>query len=155
MYNTTKTTTKTIDNLFEGDDFIIVDGRPLGNCRVTLSSMFDNLPSDFYSINSYDKQLAISKVAYENNIDVKGWIGLSDELTEGRWLWVDGSPVNNFYFWRRKEGKGSKEGSKGGSREDKKDVAVIRFDYLGYGWDSYEKNKENQVIICSHRLVDF
>ncbi len=108
--------------------------------------MFDNLPSDFYAVNSYPKQLAISKVAYENNIDVKGWIGLSDELTEGTWLWVDGSPVNNFYFWREKEEKKGK---------DARDGAVICFDLFGYGWETSEKNEEMDVIICSHRLVPF
>ncbi|XP_066469002.1 C-type lectin domain family 4 member M-like [Tiliqua scincoides] len=46
------------------------------------------------------------------------WIGLSDTVTEGKWVWVDGTPLS-LSFWRRGEPNDSGEGGE--------DCATLQF----------------------------
>ncbi len=134
---------------FEGNDFIIVVGsspwklnKAKQYCKTILPTFYDLKPSTLYSINSWEKQSAVSKVAFENNIRTKAWIGLTDELSEGTWYWQDGEPTNDFYFWR--------SGSTPPNGTDKH-ASMIRFDLFGYGWDPISKVRKVDAIICSHR----
>ncbi len=77
-------------------------------------------------------------MAFENNIETKAWIGLTDELSEGTWYWLDGEPTNDFYFWR--------SGSTPPNGTDKH-ASMIRFDVFGFGWDPMNVLKGANDII--------
>ncbi len=136
---------------YEGSDFIIVVGSSPWKwrnarqyCKNALPTFYDDEPSDLYSINSWDKQSAVSKVAFENSIETKAWIGFTDELSEGTWYWLDEKPENGFSFWRSRATPPTGTG---------KHTSIIRFDLFGYGWDPISKVKRANAIICSHRWV--
>ncbi|XP_029369065.1 CD209 antigen-like [Echeneis naucrates] len=52
--------------------------------------------ADLVIIDSMEEQVFINKIL---NMNQNAWIGLSDSLKEGTWLWVDGSPVTRS-FWQ-------------------------------------------------------
>ncbi|XP_041846390.1 asialoglycoprotein receptor 1-like [Melanotaenia boesemani] len=51
--------------------------------------------ADLTVINSHGEQVFVNGLlfAHEN-----AWIGLTDSLIEGTWMWVDGSPINETYW---------------------------------------------------------
>uniref|UniRef100_A0A3Q2ZSA1 Collectin-12-like n=1 Tax=Kryptolebias marmoratus TaxID=37003 RepID=A0A3Q2ZSA1_KRYMA len=61
-----------------------------------------DLGGDLVKIDSREEQefLVGKMTTWENEF----WIGLTDSETEGRWLWVDGSPLNeSLSFWNTGE----------------------------------------------------
>ncbi|XP_054911171.1 C-type lectin domain family 4 member E-like [Poeciliopsis prolifica] len=86
-----------------------------GNCYYfssTKSSWTDsrrfciNRGSDLVKIDSREEQMFLEvrlRGLMEDDED-KFWIGLTDSKTEGKWLWMDGSPLDkSLSFWSLKE----------------------------------------------------
>ncbi|CAH1796584.1 unnamed protein product [Owenia fusiformis] len=60
-------------------------------------SQCQNMNADLATINTEDEQSFISKI-----VPWRGWIGLRDTIEQGKYYWVDGSPLN-YTNWMRGE----------------------------------------------------
>ncbi|XP_053474880.1 C-type lectin domain family 4 member M-like isoform X1 [Ictalurus furcatus] len=94
--------------------------------------------ADLVIINSKEEQEFISKILSRNS-----WIGLSDRDTEGKWKWVDGTPLNTG-FW----GKGEPDSAVGD--ED----CVVIHDHTDPVWNWSDYPCHYQIIwICEKTVV--
>ncbi len=60
------------------------------------------IKTDFFAINSKVKSLRLRALGIENNLEREAWTGLNDEATPGTWVWIDGSPTNDWFEWTKK-----------------------------------------------------
>uniref|UniRef100_A0A8C2L034 Si:ch211-232p21.6 n=1 Tax=Cyprinus carpio TaxID=7962 RepID=A0A8C2L034_CYPCA len=58
-----------------------------------------DLGGDLVIINSSEEQEFLAQQIVTFNALVLHWIGLTDHQTEGVWLWVDNTPLNNNVSW--------------------------------------------------------
>ncbi|XP_053474891.1 CD209 antigen-like protein E [Ictalurus furcatus] len=94
--------------------------------------------ADLVIINNKEEQEFISKILRRNS-----WIGLSDRDTEGKWKWVDGTPLNTG-FW----GKGEPNSYAGD--ED----CVVIHDHTDPVWNWSDYPCHYQIIwICEKTVV--
>uniref|UniRef100_A0A3Q2QQ96 C-type lectin domain-containing protein n=1 Tax=Fundulus heteroclitus TaxID=8078 RepID=A0A3Q2QQ96_FUNHE len=72
-----------------------------------------DLGGDLVKIDSREEQMflfgRLSNIM-EDNLEDMFWIGLTDSKEEGRWLWVDGSPLLTFWADSQPDNK-SKDGA--------------------------------------------
>uniref|UniRef100_A0A672RND0 Si:ch211-232p21.6 n=1 Tax=Sinocyclocheilus grahami TaxID=75366 RepID=A0A672RND0_SINGR len=60
-----------------------------------------DLGGDLVIINSSEEQEFLAQQIVTFNALVLHWIGLTDRQTEGVWLWVDNTPLNNNVSWHK------------------------------------------------------
>ncbi len=106
----------------------------------------NQIQSDYFIINTRSKALRLEALAIEkeNTVDVPAWIGLTDEGEEGTWLWIDGSPTNDYENWKRRQP----------TLEDipLKNHAMIRFDQKLVVWQENLGRKSLQAIVCKRKI---
>ncbi len=130
---------------YKGTDFIIVDslGSVKWKFRQARKYCQNVFGTDLYSINTFNKQCEVLKLSMDKGVTSKGWIGLSDELEEGNWGWVNGEETNSFFYW--------KEGVLPIIDDENENNSLIRFDSFGGGWDPSPSWRKAKVIVCSRR----
>ncbi|XP_060905118.1 C-type lectin domain family 4 member M-like [Labrus mixtus] len=87
-----------------------------------------------------DSKLLVGVNSFVNGLlgsDVQAWIGMTDNVTEGTWKWVDGTPVNTTY-WRP-----AQPNSYGGNQDCGE---MVQSSQLG-GWND-ERCSKTDVCIC-------
>ncbi len=125
------------------NEFIIVDSQETVSWTRANGRKFcqNVLGTDYFSINSLQRQVEVMKVAYKHGIEAMAWIGLTGKLEEGAWKWVDKSPTHNFFFWQNDDLP---------PVDVRRNHARIRFDEFGSGWRHSKGTKTNEVLICTH-----
>ncbi|KAL3066810.1 hypothetical protein OYC64_016708 [Pagothenia borchgrevinki] len=94
--------------------------------------------ADLVIVNSREEQEYITRFLKQV------WIGLTDRETEGRWKWVDGTPLTTSY-WHTGEPNGS-------SKLDE-DCAKIYYDDARISWTDSHCSDTTNAWICEKRLV--
>ncbi|XP_075867988.1 C-type lectin domain family 4 member E-like isoform X2 [Nelusetta ayraudi] len=111
---------------------------------------------DLVRIDSREEQRFLAERLKEKmkDHDDKFWIGLTDARTEGQWLWVDGSPLNeSLKFWNNNE----PNDSKGENPEDGEDCARMgeKSHLIFNKWFDRDCNHSHKSIcekaaVCGH-----
>ncbi|XP_040909014.1 CD209 antigen-like protein E isoform X3 [Toxotes jaculatrix] len=104
---------------------------------------------DLVKIDSTEEQIfLVNRVGEEiNNTEEKFWIGLTDSKEEGKWFWVDGSPLDtSLTFWASWEPDNWKEENPDGEDCVRMGSGKEEDDYLKTWWD--KSCKASQRIIC-------
>uniref|UniRef100_A0A3B5M392 C-type lectin domain-containing protein n=1 Tax=Xiphophorus couchianus TaxID=32473 RepID=A0A3B5M392_9TELE len=103
--------------------------------------------SDLVKIDSREEQLFLWKklrrfiYPMKMNGTKNFWIGLTDSKEEGKWFWVDGSPLNkSLSFWSEDQ-----PGNKHGGNKTAKDRDCVRME---------RKTKEEELIYWFHASCD-
>uniref|UniRef100_A0A671UBI8 C-type lectin domain-containing protein n=1 Tax=Sparus aurata TaxID=8175 RepID=A0A671UBI8_SPAAU len=90
--------------------------------------------ADLVKIESEDEQSFLIQKVKDKMVEDedKFWIGLTDSVTEGTWLWTDGSPLNkSLTFWAR----GQPDNWKGENADGEDCVRMAEISRLGLkGW---------------------
>ncbi|MGH0119782.1 UNVERIFIED_CONTAM: hypothetical protein FKN15_025661 [Acipenser sinensis] len=74
--------------------------------------------ADLVIIESEAEQRFLMNAAKAQTAENRYWIGLTDAVTEGVWLWVDGTPLNDkAKYWYGKE-PNDRKGGEDSSGED-------------------------------------
>ncbi|XP_033985048.1 CD209 antigen-like protein C [Trematomus bernacchii] len=93
--------------------------------------------ADLVIVNSQEEQ------KYITSFGERVWIGLTDRATEGRWKWVDGTPLTTSYWYR---------GEPNGNSKLDEDCAQIFPANVGEGWLDYHCSYTTNRWICEKRL---
>ncbi|KAL3066792.1 hypothetical protein OYC64_016692 [Pagothenia borchgrevinki] len=95
--------------------------------------------ADLVIINSQEEQ------DYITSFRKKVWIGLTDRETEGRWKWVDGTPLTTSYWY-----PGEPNGSSNSLDED---CAHISYSDARISWTDSHCSDNTEGWICEKRLA--
>ena len=90
-------------------DFISGTGSLLGSCYklFTVPETWDNARSKCESLGAQLVKIESAeendflKKTYLSSSGVTYWIGLSDRLVEGEWIWADGSSLGGYTNWHQ------------------------------------------------------
>ncbi|XP_044191213.1 asialoglycoprotein receptor 1-like isoform X1 [Thunnus albacares] len=113
---------------------------------------------DLVKIDSRDEQIFLTKELSDkmNDAEDKFWIGLTDSKKEGKWFWVDDSPLNtSLSFWREDE----PDNWEGEKRENPEGEDCVRMGEKGGPEDlncwSDKSCDEPQRIICEKQALNW
>uniref|UniRef100_A0A671XI52 C-type lectin domain-containing protein n=1 Tax=Sparus aurata TaxID=8175 RepID=A0A671XI52_SPAAU len=94
--------------------------------------------ADLVKIESEDEDKMVEK-------EDRFWIGLTDSVTEGTWLWTDGTPLNkSLTFW----GKGQPDNLKGENADGQDCVRMGEISRSGLKWWFDKSCTAPQKRIC-------
>ncbi len=128
-----------------GREFIIVDSEGLLRWRFLGGRKYcqKTFKTDFFAINSFEREMDILELAKGKGIKTKGWIGLNDDENEGIWEWSNSEDTHDFFYWRSSSMPDLNNTDVNG--------AMIRLDLFGGGWDDVKLRSRTSVLICSRR----
>ncbi|KAL9970516.1 hypothetical protein ACROYT_G022903 [Oculina patagonica] len=121
-------------------DFILGTGSLAGSCYklFTEPETWSNARANCESLGA---QLAKIESAVENDFIKRTfltssgrtfWIGLSDQLEEGKWMWTDGSPLENYFNWEARNPNNL------GGYQNCGHISMGTFSLSGYDFHGYD-----------------
>ncbi len=124
--------------------FVVVDGEGV---FYKWDEAVDYCQNEFakplYTVNSALKQSKVEELATEKGVNIKAWVGLTDDISPYQmWVWVDGQNTNGYSNWRQGNPAADAQRTK----------TALRLDRTGatYGqWDPTNKIVNNVgAIVC-------